>query len=157
MFLVRFPPPFFFHVLKMADLSLSTHGNWPEWGSDATWWLKSIKLSIFSPNSQLFEYVPSVCMPFLLEDWLSVQCGQGQWIGPAVRADFWRLYPVNTKTPTCCPSDDNRTKVTNSVTSARSLWWHVGPYFWPADLMRMANPIGAVTPRVLARCHMCSD
>ena len=48
-------------------------------------------------------------------------------IGPAVRADFRRLYPANAKTPTCCPSDDNRTKVTNSVTSARSLWWHVGP------------------------------
>ena len=50
-------------------------------------------------------------------------------IGPAVRADFRRLYPANAKTPTCCPSDDNRTKVTNSVTSARSLWWHVGPVF----------------------------
>ena len=64
-------------------------------------------------------------------------------IGAAVRADFRRLYPANAKTPTCCPSDDNRTKVTNSVTSARSLWWHVGPYFWPADLTRTANPIGA--------------
>ena len=63
-------------------------------------------------------------------------------IGPAVRADFRRLYPANAKTPTCCPSDDNRTKVTNSVTSARSLWWHVGPYFWPADLTRTANPTG---------------
>ena len=62
-------------------------------------------------------------------------------IGPAVRADFRRLYPANAKTPTCCPSDDNRTKVTNSVTSAPSLWWHVGPYFWPADLTRTANPI----------------
>ena len=62
-------------------------------------------------------------------------------IGPAVRADFRRLYPANAKTPTCCPSDDNRTKVTNSVTSARSLWWHAGPYFWPADLTRTANPI----------------
>ena len=62
-------------------------------------------------------------------------------IGSAVRADFRRLYPANAKTPTCCPSDDNRTKVTNSVTSARSLWWHVGPYFWPADLTRTANPI----------------
>ena len=62
-------------------------------------------------------------------------------IGPAVRADFRRLYRANAKTPTCCPSDDNRTKVTNSVTSARSLWWHVGPYFWPADLTRTANPI----------------
>ena len=62
-------------------------------------------------------------------------------IGFTVRADFRRLYPANAKTPTCCPSDDNRTKVTNSVTSARSLWWHVGPYFWPADLTRMANPI----------------
>ena len=61
-------------------------------------------------------------------------------IGPAVRADFRRLYPANSKTPTCCPSDDNRTKVTNSVTSARSLWWHVGLYFWPADLTRTANP-----------------
>ena len=62
-------------------------------------------------------------------------------IGPAVRADFRRLYPANAKTPMCCPSDDNRTKVTNSVTSARSLWWHVGLYFWPADLTRTANPI----------------
>ena len=62
-------------------------------------------------------------------------------IGPAVRADFRGLYPANIKTPTCCPSDDNRTKVTNSVTSARFLWWHVGPYFWPADLTRTANPI----------------
>ena len=51
------------------------------------------------------------------------------------------IYPANAKTPTCCPSDDNRTKVTNSVTSARSLWWHVGPYFWPADLTRTASPI----------------
>ena len=66
-------------------------------------------------------------------------------IGPAVRADFRRLYPANGKTPTCCPSDDNRTKVTNSVTSARSLWWHVGPYFWPADLTRTANPIAMRT------------
>ena len=64
-------------------------------------------------------------------------------IGFAVRADFRRLYPANAKTPTCCPSDDNRTKVTNSVTSARSLWWHVGPYFWPTDLTRTANPIGS--------------
>ena len=64
-------------------------------------------------------------------------------IGSAVRADFRRLYPANAKTSTCCPSDDNRTKVTNSVTSARSLWWHVGPYFWPADLTRTANPIGS--------------
>ena len=62
-------------------------------------------------------------------------------IGPAVRADFRRLYPANAKTPTCYPSDDNRTKVTNSVTSARSLWWHVGPYFGPADLTRTAHPI----------------
>ena len=61
-------------------------------------------------------------------------------IGPAVRADFRRLYPANAKTPTCCPSDDNRTKVTNSVTSARSLWWHVGPCFWPADLTRDGEP-----------------
>ena len=50
-------------------------------------------------------------------------------IGPAVREDFRRLYPANAKTPTCCPSDDSRTNVTNSVTSARSLWWHLGPYF----------------------------
>ena len=62
-------------------------------------------------------------------------------LGFAVRADFRRLYPANAKTPTCCPSDDNRTKVTNSATSARSLWWHVGPYFWPGDLTRTANPI----------------
>ena len=67
-------------------------------------------------------------------------------IGPAVRADFRRLYSTNAKMPTCCPSDDNRTKVTNSVTSARSLWWHVGPYFWPADLTRTANPIAPVFP-----------
>ena len=67
-------------------------------------------------------------------------------IGPAVRADFRRLYPANAKTPTCCPSDDNRTKVTNSVTSARSLWWHAGPYFWPADLTRTANPIATAPP-----------
>ena len=60
--------------------------------------------------------------------------------GFAIRADFQRLYSANAKTSTCCPSDDNRTKVTNSVTSARSLWWHVGPYFWPADLTRTANP-----------------
>ena len=33
-------------------------------------------------------------------------------IGFAFRADFRRLYPANAKTPTCCPSDDNRTKVT---------------------------------------------
>ena len=65
-------------------------------------------------------------------------------IGPAVRADFRRLYPANAKTPTCCPSDDNRTKVPNPVTSGRSLWWHVGPYFWPADLTRTANPIRSV-------------
>ena len=70
-------------------------------------------------------------------------------IGPAVRADFRRLYPANAKTPTCCPSDDNRTKVTNSVTSARSLWWHVGPYFWPADLTRTANPIMYVSLRAM--------
>ena len=62
-------------------------------------------------------------------------------IGLAARADFRRLYPANVQMPTCCPSDDNRTKVTNSVTSARPLWWHVGPYFWPADLTRTANPI----------------
>ena len=67
-------------------------------------------------------------------------------IGPAVRADFRRLYPANAKTPTCCPSDDNRTKVTISVTSARSLWWDVGPYFWPADLTRTANPIATASP-----------
>ena len=70
-------------------------------------------------------------------------------IGFAVRADFRRLYPANAKTPTCCPSDDNRTKVTNSVTSPRSLWWHVGPYFWPADLTRTANPIIARVRRIV--------
>ena len=42
--------------------------------------------------------------------------GPSKQIGPAVRADFRRLYPANAKTSTCCPSDDNRTKVTNSVT-----------------------------------------
>ena len=57
--------------------------------------------------------------------------------------------------PTCCPSDDNRTKVTNSVTSARSLWWHVGPYFWPADLTRTANPINPV-PGYSSACVACS-
>ena len=61
-------------------------------------------------------------------------------IGPVIRADFRCLYPANAKMPMCCPSD-NRTKVTNSVTSARSFWWHVGPYFWPTDLMQTANPI----------------
>ena len=80
------------------------------------------------------------CRVFHLIDVLDIAHWQ---IGPAVRADFRRLYPANAKTPTCCPSDDNRTKVTNSVTSARSLWWHVGPYFWPADLTRTANPIGS--------------
>ena len=65
-------------------------------------------------------------------------------IGFAVREDFRPLYPASAKTPTCCPSDDNRTKVTNSVTLARSLWWHVGPYFWPADLTRTANPNATV-------------
>ena len=82
-------------------------------------------------------------------------------IGPAVRADFRRLYPANAKTPTCCPSDDNRTKVTNSVTSARSLWWHVGPYFWPADLTRTANPIlnlymDCLTDNYGTACNRCS-
>ena len=65
-------------------------------------------------------------------------------IGAAVRADFWRLYPASANTPMCCPSDDNRTKVTNSVTAAWSLWWHVGPYFWPADLTQTANPINVL-------------
>ena len=80
-------------------------------------------------------------------------------IGPAVRADFRRLYPANAKTLTCCPSDDNRTKATNSVTSARSLWWHVGPYFWPADLTRTANPISRQA-RMMVSClmfHFLSD
>ena len=71
----------------------------------------------------------------------SATCYHTVTIGFAVRADFRRLYPANAKTPTCCPSDDNRTKVTNPVTSARTLWWHVGPYFWPADLTLTANPI----------------
>ena len=70
-------------------------------------------------------------------------------IGPAARADFRRLYPANAKTPTCCRSDDNRTKVTNSVMSARSLWWHVGPYFWLADLTRTANPIVLILATIL--------
>ena len=74
-------------------------------------------------------------------------------IGPAVRADFRQLYPANAKTSTCCPSDDNRTKVTNSVTSARFLWWHVGPYFWPADLTRTANPIQIT---VTVHCLPCN-
>ena len=79
-------------------------------------------------------------------------------IGPAARADFRRLYPANAKIPTCCPSDDNRTKVTNSVTSARSLWWHVGPYFWPADLTRTANPIVINYHHTSCRrlCGVCS-
>ena len=51
--------------------------------------------------------------------------------GPPVRADFRRLYPANAKTPTCCPSDDNRTKVTNSVTSARSLGGTLARIFGP--------------------------
>ena len=76
-------------------------------------------------------------------------------IGPAVRADFRRLYPANAKTPTCCPSDDNRTKVTNSVMSARSLWWHVGPYFWPTDLTRTANPIGP--GQLLCKASHCAS
>ena len=88
----------------------------------------------------LFPRFPSQSNAVLLDP--SPQCPLPAWaIGPAVRADFWRLYPANAKTPTCCPSDDNRTKVTNSVTSAWSLWWHVGPYFWPADLTRTADPI----------------
>ena len=57
------------------------------------------------------------------------------------RSGFPTFISCHAKTPTCCPSDDNRTKVTNSVTSALSLWWQVGPYFWPADLTRTANPI----------------
>ena len=77
-------------------------------------------------------------------------------LGPAVRADFRRLYPANAKTPTCCPSDDNRTKVTNSVTSARSLWWHVGPYFWPADLTRTANPITLHIVHTNACARVCT-
>ena len=80
-------------------------------------------------------------------------------IGPAVRADFRRLYPANAKTPMCCPSDDNRTKVTNSVTSARSLWWHVGPYFWHVDLTRTANPIVGLKTNsacVQGTCHIKS-
>ena len=78
----------------------------------------------------------------LLDSWaFTTEAYSQARIGPAVRADFRRLYPANATTSTCCPSDDNRTKVTNSVTSARSLWWHVGPYFWPADLTRTANPI----------------
>ena len=32
------------------------------------------------------------------------------------------------------------------MTSARSLWWHVGPYFWPADLTRTVNPIATAPP-----------
>ena len=59
-------------------------------------------------------------------------------IGPAVRADFRRLYPANAKTPTCCPSDDNRTKVTNSVTSARSLL----VARWPVFLARGSDADG---------------
>ena len=78
-------------------------------------------------------------------------------IGFAVRADFRRLYPANAKTPTCCPSNDNRTKVTNSVTSAQSLWWHVGPYFWPADLTRTANPINCQKAVAWYSCHKLHD
>ena len=66
--------------------------------------------------------------------------GWGVGIGFSVRADFRCLYPANTKTPTCCPSDDNRTKVTNSVTSARSLWWHVGLIFGPRIWCRRRTP-----------------
>ena len=66
-------------------------------------------------------------------------------IGPAVRADFRRLYPANAKTPTYCPSDDNHIKVTNYVTSAPSLWWHVGPYFWPRGSDADGEPHSAQT------------
>ena len=83
-------------------------------------------------------------------NWLRAQ----DIIGSAVRADFRRLYPANAKTPTCCPSDDNRTKVTNSVTSARSLWWHVGRYFWPADLTRTANPITLILDTSAFTCKV---
>ena len=100
----------------------------------------------------IFFLTPRRCLPpsplkFMNSPLIAVMAKRGKInntiiiIGPAVRADFRRLYLANAKIPTCCPSDDNRTKVTNSVTSARSLWWHVGPYFWPAELTRTANPI----------------
>ena len=101
----------------------------------------SCKLFIL-PSSCLKFFISKISLPLpwrLNGDPLGLR--HKKLIGPAVGADFRRLYPANAKTSTCCPSDDNRTKVTNSVTSARSLWWHVGPYFWPADLTRTANPI----------------
>ena len=61
----------------------------------------------------------------------SYTCRSLHAIGFAARADFRRLYPANAKTPTCCPSDDNRTKVTNSVTSARSLGGTLARIFGP--------------------------
>ena len=92
-------------------------------------------------SSLLFRPLAQSCEPCAMQTTL---------IGFAVRADFRRLYPANAKTPTCCSSDDNRTKVTNSVTSARSLWWHVGPCFWSADLTRTANPIPTSFPATFA-------
>ena len=103
-----------------------------------------------SPTHWDNSFVIHACKPLLSRFGSAQQTASGiATIGPAVRADFRRLYPANAKTPTCCPSDDNRTKVTNSVTSARSLWWHVGPYFWPADLTRTANPIGTELQRTI--------
>ena len=90
------------------------------------------------------------CVLFLLVQGLLDSFTNKLAIGPTVRADFRRLYPANAKTPTCCPSDDHRTKVTNFVTSARSLWWHIGPYFWPADLTRTANPIVSSDSSILS-------
>ena len=57
--------------------------------------------------------------------------------GPAVRADFRRLYPANAKTPTCCPSDDNRTKVTNCDVSTVPLVAR-----WPVFLARGSDADG---------------
>ena len=100
-----------------------------------------VVLNVWRQPRFIKRSVAALCMLHCVRRGLDKILSRAVAIGPAVRADFRRLYPVNAKTPTCCSSDDNRTKVTNSVTSARSLWWHVGPYFWPADLTRTANPI----------------
>ena len=116
-----------------ARLSAHDRGKWRmspclEYGKITTYFVTGDDINSPTPDLPLEPILPA---------WWNTLAR----IGPAVRADFRRLYPANAKTPTCCPSDDNRTKVTNSVTSARSLWWHVGLYFWPADLTRTANPI----------------
>ena len=71
-------------------------------------------------------------------------CSAASVLGPrnVNRAHRQSGFPTFISCQSQDANDDNRTKVTNSVTSARSLWWHVGPYFWSADLTRTANPIG---------------